>query len=292
MDFVNGLVTRTFDVLLAPLEWVGPEFALLVVSAIFGVLALWVFKHISWQRGIKATKDKIKGHLIEIRIYQDDLAVVSKAIGRVLFRNVQYLALNFGPFLPLAVPFTLVVAQLVVRYGFDPVAVTSARAHAPLAGESELGLGIAGEGLSLSIEGDQAAIDSLEVVLPEGLVAREVLARPPSSGLAVQMLVAAAPGVYDVVLRTASGEVTKRLVAGREARTRTMQPERMTGLSTLLWPAEDSLAGSGLTRVSFVYPYSDLGWLPGHGPFGVILVFLVASMVVGFAALKPLGVQI
>lgn len=289
MDLVNGLVTRTFDVLLTPLEWVGPEFALLVVSAIFGVLALWVFKHISWQRGIKATKDKIKGHLIEIRIYQDDLAVVSRAIGRVLVRNVQYLALNFGPFLPLAVPFTLVVAQLVVRYGFDPVPVTATQSTHALFGEHQLEL--AGEGLSLGIEGDEAAIESLEVVLPEGLVAR-ALARTPSSGLAVQELVAAAPGVYDVVLRTASGEVTKRLVAGRDSRTRTMQPERRTGLVTLLWPAEDSLAGTGLTRVSFVYPESDLGWLPGHGPLGVILVFLVASMVVGFAALKPLGVQI
>jgi len=290
LDFVNRLVTRTFDVLLAPLEWVGPEFALLVVSAIFGVLALWVFKHISWQKGIKATKDKIKGHLIEIRIYQDDLGVVSKAIGRVLVRNLQYLALNFGPFLPLAVPFTLVVAQLVVRYGFDPIPVTATQPTSALVGEHRLEL--AGEGLSLSIEGDEAAIASLEVILPEGLVAREVLARTPSSLLAVQMLVAAAPGVYDIVLRTASGEVTKRLVAGREARTRTMQPERKTGLETLLWPAEDSLAGTGLTRVSFVYPESDLGWLPGHGPLGVILVFLVASMVVGFAALKPLGVQI
>jgi hypothetical protein len=292
LNSINGFVTRTFDVLLAPLEWVGPEFALLVVSAIFGVLALWVFKHISWQKGIKATKDRIKGHLIEIRIYQDDLAVVSKAIGRVLVRNLQYLALNFGPFLPLAVPFTFVVAQLVVRYGFEPVPVTSTRASPALAGESQPRFGLAGDGLSLSIEGDATAIASLEVVLPEGLDAREVLARVPESGLAVQALVAASPGVYDIVLRTASGEVTKRLVAGREARTRTLQPERVTGLATLLWPAEGSLAGTGLSRVSFVYPESDLGWLPGHGPLGVILVFLVASMVVGFAALKPLGVQI
>jgi hypothetical protein len=289
LDFVNGLVTRTFDVLLTPLEWVGPEFALLVVSALFGVLALWVFKHISWQKGIKATKDKIKGHLIEIRIYQDDLGIVSKAIGRVLLRNLQYLALNFGPFLPLAVPFTFVVAQLVVRYGFDPVPVTAAQAANALVGEHQLEL--AGQGLNLEIEGDEAAIESLEVVLPEGLVAG-VLGRVPAWGLAVQTLVATAPGAYDVVLRTSSGEVTKRLVAGREARTRTMQPERMTGLETLLWPAEDSLAGTGLTRVSFMYPESDLGWLPGRGPLGVILVFLVASMVVGFAALKPLGVQI
>jgi hypothetical protein len=285
VDFVNSITTRLFDVLLAPLEWVGKEFALLVVSGVFGVLALWVFKYISWQHAIKATKDRIKGHLIEIRIYQDDLGVVAKAVAKVLARNVQYLALNFGPFVPLAIPFTLVVAQMVVRYGFDPVPVRAELTQ-------QEGRPIAGEGLTLTIEGDEAAIASLAVELPAGLVARTPLFRQARQGVASQELVATQPGVYDIVLRTASGEETKRLVAGGEARTRTMQPERVTGLSMLLWPAERSLAGTGLSEVAFVYPESDLGWLPGSGPLGVILVFLVASMAFGFAALKPLGVQI
>ncbi len=286
MDALNRFVTRVFDVLLTPLEWVGPEFSLLVVSGVFGVLALWLFKHISWQRGIKAAKDRIKGHLIEIRIYQDDLGVVSKAIGKVLLRNLQYLGLNFAPFVPLAVPFTFVIAQLVVRYAFDPVPV---RAEHALVAD---GPRIAGEGLSLFIQGDAAAIASLEVTLPDGLVARDVLAKVPTSGCALLELVATQPGAYDILLRTAAGETTKRLVAGADARERVMQPERVAGLATLLWPAEDSLAGTGLTQVSFRYPDSDLGWLPGSGLVGVLLVFLVASMAVGLLALKPLGVQI
>jgi len=286
LDAFNRLVTRVFDVLLTPLEWVGPEFSLLVVSGVFGVLALWLFKHISRQKGIKAAKDRIKGHLIEIRIYQDDLGVVSKAIGKVLLRNLQYLGLNFAPFVPLAIPFTFVIAQLVVRYAFDPVPVQQRHA---LAAE---GPRIAGEGVNLWIEGDAAAIASLEVTLPEGLVAREVLAKVPASGCALMELAAERPGAYDITLRTSAGETTKRLVAGRDARERVMQPERVTGLATLLWPAEDSLAGTGLTQVTFRYPESDLGWLPGSGLVGVLLVFLVASMAVGLLALKPLGVQI
>ncbi|MEZ6018509.1 MAG: hypothetical protein R3F49_25685, partial [Planctomycetota bacterium] len=151
---------------------------------------------------------------------------------------------------------------------------------------------IAGEGTTLRIAGDAASIGSLELVLPEGLVARSPLARIPAQGCAVQEITATSPGVYDILLRTSAGESTKRFVAGQEARTRTMQPERVTGLSTLLWPAEDSLAGTGLTEVKFVYPESQLGWLPGSGPMGVILVFLGASMLFGFIAMKPLGVQI
>ena len=77
MNAINRAVTSFFDLVLTPLEAVSDEFALLFVSGIFGVLALWIFKHISWQKGIKATKDKIKGHLIEIRLYQDDLVTVT-----------------------------------------------------------------------------------------------------------------------------------------------------------------------------------------------------------------------
>ena len=39
--------------------------------------------------------------------------VVGKAIGKVLWRNVQYLLLNFGPFVPLSIPFVIVASQLV-----------------------------------------------------------------------------------------------------------------------------------------------------------------------------------
>ena len=134
MNAINRAVTSFFDLVLTPLEAVSDEFALLFVSGVFGVLALWIFKHISWQKGIKATKDKIKGHLIEIRLYQDDLVTVGKAIGKVLFRNVQYLVLNFGPFVPLAIPFALVAAQMVVRYGFEPVPDPAGRTSSCLAG--------------------------------------------------------------------------------------------------------------------------------------------------------------
>ena len=48
--------------------------------------------------------------------------------------------------------------------------------------------------------------------------------------------------------------------------------ERVTGFfSALLWPAERTFpADSGLRHVQFVYPESELGWLPLSGPTGVI----------------------
>ena len=281
MNALNRAVTRFFDVVLTPLEAISDEFALLVVSGVFGVLALWIFKHISWQKGIKATKDRIKGHLIEIRLYQDDLVIVGKAIGKVLFRNFQYVLLNFGPFVPLAIPFALVAAQMVVRYGFEPAPVQ----HIV---EGQL----AGAGLTLTVKGDTEAIADLKFVLPDGLVAVLEM-HCPEQGFADMEFVAEHPGEYEIVVLIGDKRVTKAFVAGGESDVRSMQPERVSSLfEALLWPAEDTLAGTGLKKISFVYPESDLGWLPFSGPVGVLLVFVLASMIVGFVFLKPLGVQI
>lgn len=282
MNAINRAVTAFFDALLTPLEAVSEEFALLFVSGVFGVLALWIFKHISAQKAIKGAKDKIKGHLIEIRLYQDDLGIVAKSIGKVLLRNLQYLTLNFGPFIPLAIPFALVAAQMVVRYGFEP---------APIQHPTELSL--AGEGQTLVIEGDEASIAGLEVVLPEGLTAVSPLVRIAREGHAALEFVAEKPGVHSLVLKTPGGEVVKEVAVGPEADVRAMQDRRvLSPFEAVLWPAEDTLAGTGLSEVRFRYPESDLGWLPLSGPFGVLVVFVLASMVVGFLALKPLGVQI
>lgn len=286
MDAINRAVTAAFNLLLAPLELLGREWALIVVSGVFGILALIAFKHISWQKGIKRTKDRIKGHMIAIRIYQDDLAVVAKSVLKVLGRNFQYLALNFGPFVPLAIPFVLIAAQLVTRYGFEPVPV-----HA-----STTGL-LPGSGTMLRIEfaaDSKAKAAELALELPPGVEALSKLVRVPARGLAFQELVATAPGVHDIALVLPDGtREVKQLVAG-DARARLMQGRRTnSALSAMLWPAEATFGGSSpFALVDFEYPERDLGWLPGKGPVAILLVLLVASMAFGFAVMKPLGVQI
>lgn len=286
MNATNRVFTGLFDIILTPLEVLGMEVALILVSGIFGILALIAFKHISSQKGIKGVKDKIKAHVIEIRIYQDDLVEVSKAVGKVLLRNVQYLTFNFGPIIPLLVPFSFVAAQLVTRYAFEPVPVTTA---------TELR---AGEGTTIRIEfakGQESAAAGLQLVLPEGVEAVSPLVRVPSRGKAFQEVVVRQAGAHELKFVLADGsEITKQLVAGAEARPRMMQPERVqSSVAAVLWPAEDKLDGSGaIAHIQFEYPFSELGWLPGSGVIGVLLVFLVASMIFGVAVLKPLGITI
>jgi hypothetical protein len=285
MNALNHVVTAVFDVLLWPLDKFGRGPALVLASAVFGVLALVAFKHLSNQKAIARVKDRIKAHLIEIRLYADDPRLFFRAVGRTLWANLRYLTQNLLPFVPLAIPFTLVIAQCVVRYAFDPIPVHS----------SEMRL-LAGQGTTwrVSFERESASrIAGLTIAYPEGLHAVSPLVRIPSDGVAFQEFVATRAGSYDVEFRLGGEEhVTKRVHAG-DVSPRWMQPERTGSFwSSWLWPAEDAFpSNSPFRRIAFEYPDADLGWLPS-GTSGVLLVFLIGSMLFGALAIKPLRINI
>lgn len=285
MDLLNGLARKLFDVLLVPFEAVGAEFSLVMTSGIFGILALLAFKHISWQKGIAGTKDKIKGHLIAIRIYQDDLVVVAASVLKILGRNFQYITLNFGPFIPLAIPFVIVAAQMVTRYGFEPIPVTSPEEHT-----------LAGQGTMLEVRmapGHEAEVAGLQIEVPSTVELVSPIVRATGDGRAFVEFVAKGDGVEEFTFTLGDGSSTTKGVVTGSGEVRWMQPERVSSFwSAWLWPAEDTLSDApAIEHISFAYPERSLAWMP-DGPFGVLVALLVASMAFGAAVMKPLGVQI
>lgn len=296
MNALNAFVTKIFDLALSPLELLGDNFALILASGLFGIVALVIFKFISWQDGIKKAKDQIKGHLIEIRIYQDNLWIVAKSIVAVLFKNLKYLGLNFLPFIPLSIPFVLLMAQMVTRYNFAPIPVQDPAAV------------LAGDGVLVEVEmspGHEQAVKGLRLILPETLEATSRLFRYAGSGqgIASQEVVAIAPGIHDIEVILADGtRETKQIVTGTGTEVpRSFQPMRtstrdwyaLLDKSPFLWPAEPALeADSPIRSITLRgYPDRDQGWLP-DGIGGILLTLIVASMIFGVAVLKPLGVTI
>jgi hypothetical protein len=287
MNAVHRALGWFFNVVLTPLEALSEAFSLILTSGVFGILALIVFKQISWQGGIKATKDKIKGHMIAIRIYQDDLGIVFKSVVRVFLRNFQYLALNFGPILPLFVPFVLIASQLVVRYAFEPL---------PVIDPAEVDTLLPGRGTMLEIRmkaGREGDVAGLSVVLPPHLKALSPLARNARDGIAVMEFAAIGPGTADVQFLVEGRPAGTKTVAAGDVAPRSMQPERVSSFwSSWLWPAEPTFSESSpLQWVRFNYPDRSLGYLPG-GAVGVLVTFFLASIVFGVAVLKPLDIQI
>lgn len=288
MDALNGFCNGLFNILFAPFEglWgIGALVTITVVSIVFMPLSMLFFKRFSSQSGIAAAKGKIKGHMIEIRIYQDDLLVVLKAVGKVLYYNCKYLFLNFAPFIPISVPFVIVVAQLVVRFGFAPIPVE----------ERDLSGLQAGQGVTISIHmqpGHEAEAANMKLVLPDTLKPLSPLVRNGADGVAFQEVVAVAPGARDLTLEAGGQTATKRIVTGDEPE-RLMQPERVNDFwSAWLWPAEPTFgADSPFASVSFSYPSRELKWMP-DGAEGVFLMFLIIAFVIGGAAIKVFDIQI
>ncbi|QDU86085.1 hypothetical protein Pla163_32340 [Planctomycetes bacterium Pla163] len=285
MDFVNSICSSAFSALMGAIGWMGWFGALVFVSAVFGIIALLIFKQISFQGGIKSVKDKIKGAMIEIRLYQNDLRIVAKAVLRVLGRNFQYLGLNFGPILPLLVPFAFLAAQLITWFAFMPIPVwTDAR-----------GEWMPGKGHEVVIVLDDEAkgdIRDVRVVLPDTLQRMTPIVRNERKGLIAFEVVAVAEGDEVITITSPSGEVvTKRIVTGEE-HMGPLEGVRGRGLKDLFEnPAEGSLADTFVSRIAFVYPARSIQYM-ADGIFGIGLLFLIFSMLAGVAILKPLKIQI
>lgn len=288
MNAINRAAGSVLDVLLAPFEMLGDEWALVLVSGLFGILALVVFKHISWQGRIKGTKDKIKGNMIAIRIYQDDLAIVTKSVAKVFLRNFQYLGLNFGPLLPLFVPFVLVASQFVVRYGYEPLPVIER--------QEDVDALLPGQGTTLEVQlkrGRESEIAGLEFAFPAGVERVSPVVRSAEDGKAFVEVIARQSVSADVGLMIDGVTVGTKKIAAGTGRQRRMQPERVSSFwSSWLLPAEDTFpADSPIASVGFRYPDRELAYLP-NGETGILIVFVLASIAFGLLVLKPLKIQI
>ena len=288
MDALNGFFNSLFNILFYPFEGLGALVVLTLVSIVFMPLSMLFFKRFSSQKGIAAAKGQIKGHMIAIRIYQDDLVVVAKSIVMVLYYNFKYLFLNFAPFLPLMAPFVVVVAQLVIRFGFAPIPVE----------ERDLSGLLAGQGTMIEVQfADEAKEDALglTVNLPEGLTAVSPLVPIPSEGLAYMEVAATKAGAWDVEFKLTGGEtVTKRVLTGTmENAERIMQPERVNDFwMAWLWPAEDTFGSdSSFERILIAYPDRELAYM-WDGAGGVFLMFLLVAFIIGGAAIKIFDIQI
>jgi len=275
METINRLLNLLFDVLL--LDFLGmPRFwELAVISVLFAVGALWVFKHLSNQQGIRAAKDKIVGHLLEILLYKDDVRVVFRAQGKVLAYNMRYLGHNLPPVIVLLVPFVFVVMNLDPRYRFDPVDP----------GEEAIVTAAFREGVSL---------DDLEVRLeaPDGVAVEAGPVRAPTIRTVDWRVRPEREGVYELAVVVGEERLPKRLVCGE--RVRMLAPKREGGsfLYELANPGEPLLADSSPVRTISV-SYQRTQTIPVLGiDMHWLVVFLIVSLGFGFAIKGVLGVEI
>lgn len=265
-SFAMTLLNSAFDLAFAPFADRPPLFALVVFSVATAFVLLLIYRFLSNQRAIRHVKNLLQAHLLEVRLFQDQLGVVWRAYGKLLRATVSYLGWSFLPLLVVALPITLVIAQMELRFGSRPLAP----------GETAL--------LVVHVD-DPAALDRISLQLPEGIVETAPLVRIPTGGQVVARLETRLVGRSEIQVNDGATGASKEIVTG--AGLERISPVRLRGgwFDRLLEPGEDALPrSSAISSIAIQYPERAMSL----GPLELnwLVVYFVLTLVAAFA-LKP-----
>jgi uncharacterized membrane protein (DUF106 family) len=275
MAFINSVLGKLFDVLLLPFRSLNPWAGMAFISLLTGLLMLFIYRLASNQAGIRAVKARIKAHLLELRLYKDNMSVTMKAQGRILAANLRYIALNLKPLLVMIVPLVLILAQLNLWFGAEPLA----------AGRPAI------LKVKLKPEVDLLATE-FAVEAPQGVTVETPPLRIEEPREVDWRIRPADAGRFDLGVKVGETVYRKEIsVAGRPLEKVSPLKVQSNLLDQVLYPGEKPLPGGGpVETIEVVHPAKRLSL------FGLRLHWLVAylglSIIFGFALKKPFRVEI
>lgn len=272
MDIANRLITGFFNLLFWPLAALPPVWALTLVSVFTGALMVWIFGRVSRQEQIRQVKDRIRGNLFGVRLYQHEIGVVARLQGQILRDTLRYMRLSFAPMLVLLIPMSLIIVQLNLHFASRPL-------HP---GERAIvRVSVADSGVlkrPISLEGDEAFVVETPPV------------RAVSEAEAAWRIRAVKPGRHSLRVRIGDREVEKTLEIGNHWSA--VSPLRtVSRLDSLLYPAEPRLdEKAGVRAVEVFYrplPVRLLGWSVDW-----LVFFFIISVMASFALKGLFKVQL
>lgn len=119
MWIFNSGFGKIFDVLFLPFRSMSPWVGMVLISFLTGLLMLFVFKWTSNQSGIQKVKNKIKAHLLELRLFKDSLSQSLRSQGNILRCNLRYISYSAKPMLVMILPLILILVQLNFWFGYE-----------------------------------------------------------------------------------------------------------------------------------------------------------------------------
>lgn len=273
VNLINVVLTPVFDLICQPLRPLPPMWALATISLASGILFVWLFGKTSDQRRIQVIRDRIRGNLIGVRLFQHDIGVVLALQGRIVRDTFRFMRLAVVPMLVLVAPVVLIMTQLHLRFAVGPVP----------AGEPVL---------VTALVRDAAALDRpITLEAPDGVTVDTPPVRIRSAREITWRVRVAQPGDYTLVVRVGDDALDKRLVGGTRWGPVVQRRTGRGALDTLLYPGEPPIAaGRSIEAVDIAYPPLDLRLL-GVG-VDWLIAFLLLSLVSGFAVKGVLGVEV
>jgi len=221
---------------------------------------------------MRKVKNRIQAHVLEVRLFPDQLSVVMRAYGRVLRFTLAYLGYALKPLLILLLPMAILWGQLDLRFSRTPLRpgdslILKARLTEPL------------------------VLDSNSLRLPRGLT----LTAPPVNTPALRevdwRIRADGCGDFPAGVVIAGQTFTKQVVVSNTITRLPVKRARAAVLEWLLDPGEKALPGNGPLQAI------ELNYAPRSidvGPFATEwwVFFLVASLVSGLILKIVLRIEI
>lgn len=276
MQMINAAASKFFDLVFRPFLEMTPWAAMAVAALLTAVLMLFVFRLTSNQAGVKAAKNRIKAHLLEMRLYRDQPSVIFRAQGRILLANLNYMGHNARPLAVMIIPLVLILAHLNTRFGYEALNT--------------------GEPFLLKVLTSQnAALPSdmeLRIDAPAGIVIETPPVRIDDEREAVWRLSARESGPTKIAIRAGSDVAEKSLAVGTSPLKGVFpRLDRKSVLDQFLYPGDAPMPReSSIRRVEIAYPPARMdlfGW-----KMHWIIPYFVLSLVFGFALKGPFKVEI
>jgi hypothetical protein len=249
-----------------------PLLLVLGISIVIGLLMVIVFRYTSDQKAIGRAKDRLKAHLLAVRLFQDQLPVVMRAYARILRGTGSYLRLAFIPFLIAILPITFLIVQLDRYFGWMPL----------LPAQTFL--------VEARVE-DPAALNEASLQLPPELSSSAPAVHVPEDKEVVWRVVAEREGKYDIRI-AASGQTVSKQVVVSPGLAR-ISPVRLQGKfwERMLTSSETALADSSpVQAIAISYAPRLIGFAGME--WNWIVLFFVVSLIAGFVFKSVLGIQV
>jgi uncharacterized membrane protein (DUF106 family) len=266
MWIFNSALSRIFEVIFLPFRQASPWFGMVLISLLTGLLMLFIFRHTSNQESIRRSKNKIKAHLLELRLYKDNMKVSLKAYGNILLTNLKYVSHSVKPMLVMIVPVLLILIQLNLWFGYQSLDI----------GQEAI--------LKITLENAKNPLQTDIEIEPSAGVAVETPALRIEDGREIDWrLRAREKGVHAIAFRLKNQSFSKEVavVQNRLSKISAVKT-RPSFFEEMFNPGERPLSKSlGIKAVEVVYPTPGMNFFGWHIHW--LIVFFALSIIFGFA---------
>ncbi len=227
---------------------------------------LVIFRYTSNQKAIKETKDRIKAHLMEIRIFKDDFGILMSAQKNILLYNAKYMMYALKPMLFMIIPVAIILIQLDGWFGYRPLNI----------GESAV--------VSVRVSNQEAGVlPNVTIEADKGLMIETPPLRVSELGEVAWRIRAKELGEHNIIVKASGHAFPKRVIVSDGGLTRISPRVVASGFwDVLLNPGERPLPEHSFVKQIEVYYPERLIRIFKWGTHWIV-VFFVLSIFWGFA---------